>query len=222
MVYGGAHPGRLHRRVITFVDGTNVLMRLAEAIGASFRADNPPEEAIDLACRLVRDRLTAAFANLAASQRGYQFAGIRTLWFGSYRNNDDTRIATAFRERRIEARLFLQEGGRAKGRPDREKGVDMGVAREMLVSAFHQNMDIAILVTGDDDYAGLVGDVKRYGVEVWGASFNVGRGTRLYLACDEWFPMDGFIGEEQVLADKLAKAYPPPPPTPPPAAPSSP
>jgi hypothetical protein len=54
----------------------------------------------------------------------------------------------------------------------------------MLVNAFNRNFDIGILVAGDEDYVGLVNEVKRYGPRIYGAFFEHGLSPELRLSCD--------------------------------------
>jgi hypothetical protein len=51
-----------------------------------------------------------------------------------------------------------------KGRPP--KGVDIALTKDMLVQAFFNNYELAILVTGDGDYVPVVEEVKRLGKRV--------------------------------------------------------
>lgn len=204
------------RRVLTFVDGTNLLRRMAETIGADYRTDNAPDEALELACFLLYEAQRAFDARARTGRvsdarrlpgRTFAMMPLRTVWVGAARSDaEEQRIARALRREGVEARLVRQHGTKGK-----EKGVDMAVVRELLVNAFHSNMDIALLVAGDEDYLGVVGDVKRYGVEVWGSAFNSGKSERLELACDDWMPLDSGLGtgEAPKLADKIRKAYPP-------------
>ncbi|MGI9074506.1 MAG: NYN domain-containing protein [Bryobacteraceae bacterium] len=45
-------------------------------------------------------------------------------------------------------------------REEKAKGVDIALTKDMLVHAFLDNFDIAVLVTGDGDYVPLVEEVK--------------------------------------------------------------
>jgi uncharacterized LabA/DUF88 family protein len=60
----------------------------------------------------------------------------------------------------------------------------------MLVNAFNQNFDIGFLIAGDEDYVGLVNEVKRYGPIVRGAFFEHGLSEELRLACDSFIYMN--------------------------------
>jgi len=71
-----------------------------------------------------------------------------------------------------------------KHQDKKEKGVDIALTKEMLVNAFNSNFDIAILFAGDEDYVGLVNEVKRYGPIIMGAFFNNGLSPNLQFTFD--------------------------------------
>ena len=50
--------------------------------------------------------------------------------------------------------------------PPYEKGTDVQLATDMLTHAFKNNYDVAILVAGDNDYAGAVQAIKDAGKHV--------------------------------------------------------
>ena len=173
-----------------FVDGTNLLRRISDVTGLNFRADKPPEEALNLARGLISH-------GGRAFNRSNSLV-IREYWFASYQGNDEqeTKISSSLRHHRFEPILFKKQQGR-------EKGVDIALTKEMLVNAFNQNYDIGFLIAGDEDYLGVVSEVKRYGPRVFGAFFENGLSTRLKLAFDEFFPMPSKIATIQ----NLNKAY---------------
>ncbi len=54
----------------------------------------------------------------------------------------------------------------------REKGVDVALVTEMLVQAWDDVYDTAVLVSGDSDYAAAVREVIRHGKQVEVVSFS--------------------------------------------------
>lgn len=50
-----------------------------------------------------------------------------------------------------------------KPRGQRAKGVDIALTKDMLVNAFYNNYDVAVLVSGDGDYVPVVEELKRMG-----------------------------------------------------------
>jgi hypothetical protein len=156
---------------MAFVDGTNFLIELGKEIDAEIRADSPPEYAI---------RCASSVLGVYAQYRTLN--PIRKFWFGSYVGNDETELALrrTIRSCGFEPVLFH------KKKNGSEKGVDIALAKEMLVNAFNRNFDIGVLVAGDQDYHDLVQETKRYGQTIEGAFFSHGLSEPLRLAFDSF------------------------------------
>ncbi len=62
----------------------------------------------------------------------------------------------------------------------------------MLVNSYFNNYDVAILIAGDEDYLGLVNEVKRYGPIMRGGFFRHGLAENLLLEFDyfDYLPKD--------------------------------
>jgi hypothetical protein len=161
------------QRLMVFVDGTNFLVRLADELGIEesgikLRADKPPPSAFHYAAYEVR-RISV------------DYSVIRWFWFASYQGNDEYRdkLRSELRKWQFEPVLFQKRGGR-------EKGVDIALTKEMLINAFNQNFDVGYLIAGDEDYVGLVNEVKRYGPIIRGAFFDHGLSEELRLTFDSF------------------------------------
>jgi len=163
-------PMQVYQRVMIFVDGTNLLLRLAEDLNVSFRADKLPDSAIRVAASLINGLYS-----------GVRFKIIRRYWFSSFTGSDETRFKFAQRLRgyNFEPVIFRKKG-------NREKGVDIALTMSMLINAFNQNYDIGLLVAGDEDYLELVTEIKRYGPRVEGAFLECGLSGELKLAFDNF------------------------------------
>lgn len=165
-----------YQRVMVFVDGTNLLTSMAKMLEIQFNrkktlSDKHSESAIRAAISLIQNPLPEP-----------KFKTIRRYWFSSYKGNDNERIEISERLRRynFEPVLF-------KKKPDnREKGVDIALTMSMLLNAINQNFDISLLVAGDEDYVGLVNEIKRYGQRIQGAFLDLGLSNELKLACDRF------------------------------------
>jgi len=72
----------------------------------------------------------------------------------------------------------------------KEKGVDMAIAMEMLISAYSNIYDEAILVAGDADYCQLIKEVQRLGKRVGLASFGLSSGLSINLMNEKDFYID--------------------------------
>lgn len=81
-------------------------------------------------------------------------------------------------------RLVRRPGGMV------EKGVDVKVAVDMLVMAFNNIYDTAILVSGDGDYDSAVYGAKNMGKHVENAFFSRGHSDQLKKACDKTILLD--------------------------------
>lgn len=78
------------------------------------------------------------------------------------------------------------------------KGVDITLTKDMLVHAFNNNYDVAVLVSGDGDYVPVVEELKRMGKSVYLLFFEdqkLGLNKDLRLACDKFFKLKSmFVG----------------------------
>ena len=71
-----------------------------------------------------------------------------------------------------------------------EKGVDIALVTDMLVAAFRDLYDTAILVSGDNDYASVVDEVKRLGKVVEVAAFSFAIGQELKAVADKFIALE--------------------------------
>jgi uncharacterized LabA/DUF88 family protein len=173
---------------MVFVDGTNVLAELGRHLDLDIDPHKPPAEAIEL--------VRAALSFLRASVLPAGTLVVRSYWFGSYTGSDEDR-AGLFSLLHGEDRFgttfqpLLVHKGR---RQDSEKGVDVSLAIEMLTNAFHRNFDLGILFSGDEDYARLVLETKRYGTMVGGAFFEKhGLSARLRSEFDAFYDLANLV-----------------------------
>jgi len=72
----------------------------------------------------------------------------------------------------------------------KEKGVDVMIAVDMLSMAYKNQYDVAILVSGDGDYAELAKAVKDAGKHVINAYFESSRSDALRYTCDASIRLD--------------------------------
>jgi len=86
--------------------------------------------------------------------------------------------------------------GRLERRGDKriEKGVDVELATDMLYFASQNLYDVAILVSGDGDFACAIEKVKNLGKHVENAYFFKGRSFHLQKVCDRFIELnEGFL-----------------------------
>ena len=87
---------------------------------------------------------------------------------------------------------FKLREGRLVRRGDHvvEKAIDVKIAVDMLVQAFRDTYDTAILVTGDGDLAVAADEVSEMGKHVENAYFRIGRSRELENACHRFVELD--------------------------------
>ena len=186
---------------MTFVDGTNLLTEMSKKIGASYSAYTPSNDVILLGTMNVN----GLYSRLCLEVDATNFALLRKYWFGSYQGSAEglLNLKTLLRKQDFEPMIYQKiKGGR-------EKKVDIAVAKEMLINAFHHNYEIALLIAGDEDYVDLVQDLKRYGVYVIGAFFPEGRSPALELACDKFCTLEIWGAGHKDLESKIRADFPP-------------
>ena len=77
-----------------------------------------------------------------------------------------------------------------------EKGIDVLIATDMLVHAHRDNYDVAVLVSGDTDFADALQAVKDLGHHVEVALFNPNGSQRLREVADRTIKIDAaFLGD---------------------------
>jgi hypothetical protein len=79
--------------------------------------------------------------------------------------------------------------GSIRGNPRRQKGVDILLAVDMLVGAFNKLFDVAILITGDEDFVPLVSEVQRRGVSVVVAAIARSTSAELRRVADRYIDL---------------------------------
>lgn len=175
----------MHERVMIFVDGSNILRGVGQEIGKVINSVKPEDDELSLAFMIVNTLWSNRLSHdaLVGSVEGRV---VRRFWFGSFEGGDqqEERMRHHLRKGNFEPVLFKKL--KSKGR---EKRVDIAIAREMLINASNHNMEIAVLVAGDEDYVDLVQDIKRYGVRVTGSFFEKATSPALRLAVDYFHPL---------------------------------
>ena len=76
-----------------------------------------------------------------------------------------------------------------------EKGVDVALVTDMLGMAFKNAYDVAVLVSGDEDFVGAVDDIKRLGKRVEVAAFEFAASRELKLMADHFVPLESLASK---------------------------
>jgi len=183
---------------MVFVDGSNLLIELGSTLSVKVRSDQPGTDALSMATQCVTQSLADVFSSPIGPHKV-----TRKYWFGAIQGSQEhlQRMERELRDFGYEAVLF------SKRKNGREKGVDLAVAREMLIHGFNRNYRTAILVAGDEDYLGLVQDLKRLGLVVVGLFFDgPALSPRLRVALDLFIRMRHPYDVNRVLAQQLQSA----------------
>lgn len=80
--------------------------------------------------------------------------------------------------------------GEVRGKPRRQKGVDVLLAVDMLSACFRRVFDVAVLVSGDADFVPLVHEVRRHGVTVVVGGVSSSTARELQTAADRFVRLD--------------------------------
>ena len=160
-------------RVMVYVDGSNLYHSLKQVAG----------------------RTDLDFAKFSKKLAGEDRQLVRTYYYNApvdqIREPDSYRMQQRFFQalRRIDyfeirlGRLRYTTGWPSV--PPYEKGVDIRLGTDMLVHGFAGNYDVAILVSGDTDFADAVQAVKNQGLHVEGALFSSAVSQRLRDVVDK-------------------------------------
>ncbi|MBA4182032.1 MAG: NYN domain-containing protein [Anaerolinea sp.] len=165
-------------RTMVFIDGSNLYHSLRERYG---RTD------IDFA------KLCNYLANGRELVRGYYYNATVDQGREEARYGDQQRFFDRLRrvpklEVRLGTLVYPQAWPQA---PPYEKGIDVRVATDMLTHAFRGNYDVAILVSGDNDFADALQAVKDLGRNVEVALFgNANSSRRLRDVADDTISLE--------------------------------
>lgn len=87
--------------------------------------------------------------------------------------------------------------GRLEKRPDNhktEKGVDVKIAIDLLVNAFKDNYDVAILISNDADFIPAIEEVQKIGKSVYYVGFSKMKSYHLKKICDKTIKINEIKG----------------------------
>ncbi len=161
-------------KVMSFIDGSNLLIELSRFLDVPFRAEKPP----DMAITLCRDLIYNTCGELGSTR------AIRHSWFASIQGSGEG--LKSYEGKLREAQLTPVIFPKSKGR---EKRVDIALTTHLLVEAFSRNFDIGIVVTGDEDFISVVQEAKRYGAQIFGCFFDTSINPDLKREFDRFFPI---------------------------------
>ncbi|MEF8773094.1 MAG: NYN domain-containing protein [Halobacteriales archaeon] len=113
---------------------------------------------------------------------------VRSYWFDSYK--DKSSKQGFFDQLRMSGYRVTTVPLRRRGDGHVEKGVDIQLATELIAQAYNGAYDVAILVSGDADYARAVRYVQDQGKRVVVASFEETTSSEMRKLADEYVELD--------------------------------
>ena len=158
----GSRPPPLYLRTCMYVDVSNFIGEFRNLLMIGEFKDDV--RYVKLA-EFLASSLHSVFARSAMSIRGARLVPFRMYCYGSY-TGAERGAFSAFKERLKslgDVELYLIE----RSKCEREKGVDVRLATDMLVHAAWNNYDVAILVSGDADFEPVVRRVRDLGKKVY-------------------------------------------------------
>ena len=184
-----------------FIDG-GYLRAVGRDNGCAF--PNPS----GLAKRIVAGSIVQSWSANPTSQVN-TFHG-RTAFYDALPESDvDPNLDEYWRAIEIQDDMHLGFGAlQGLKRKPRQKGVDVQLAVDMLVGAFEEAYDVAVLLAGDADFVPVVEEVKRHGVLVVVAAEPRSMSENLRRAADRhvmipipgdknaWLPLAGFASRK--------------------------
>lgn len=158
------------RTAMMFVDAQN-LFHGAKAYDDEFKYD----------FEALRDELTDGYYT------------VRSYWFDSFK--DKSKKQGFFDRLRMSGYRVTASPLRQRGDSHVEKGVDIQLATELIAQAYNGAYDIAILISGDEDYARAVRYVQDRGKRVIIASFQGTTSSEMRKLADEYIELDSIASE---------------------------
>lgn len=113
---------------------------------------------------------------------------IRSYWFQSFPPNN--KPEGFFRALELNGYRVLAKPLRERDGSWTEKGTDIALATEMLTRGYEDSYDVAILVSGDDDYSRAVEVVEDHGKQVTVAMFEPNLSDNLRRTADNVVVLD--------------------------------
>ena len=141
-----------------------------------------------------------AFIDLPNITSGGYSYGIRRLKFGELANvlldgarNVGCNVYVVNKGKRQELFAQIQRCGLRLETVTPGKSVDGRLIFDMLMGAYENDYDIAVLASGDKDYIPVIQEVKRHKKDVWIASFKNSIGKAMIDAADKFINLDECI-----------------------------
>ena len=192
----------LYLKTSAYVDLSNFIGELRNLLGLGKFKDS--EEFAALAASIATF-LYSSFKGLTSFQKDdIRFFPYRMYCYGSCTGSEQNAF-NAFSERLrelgdVEIHLTVRKEG------EKEKGVDIQLATDMLIHAAWDHYDVAILVTGDADFAPAIRRVRDLGKKVYILFFKGFVAEELERVADGTIPIPTSV-ERMYLLGKIIKEH---------------
>ncbi len=177
-------------RVAVFIDGSNLYKGLVSTLGTDYRLD------------------FVAFVSALAAGRPL----LRAYYYNAPLPNEDpaAKAHQSFLNYLKRVPYVMVRLGRLERRGEGfvEKGVDIQIAIDMLKLAYADAYDVAVLVSGDGDFAEVLKVIQDMGKQAENTTFQVLSSYRLAQQADKYFPLDELPWERLRARSYEAEALP--------------
>jgi len=181
-------------RWMCFVDGENLTFR-AQALAKKRQRRLPPGPYYEPDTFFWFRGLRTIDVILRAFETGSYDLPLRSYYYTTARG-DDSRLQEIRQNLRaigFDPQVFKRAGEE----PNKSKGLDITLAKDILGHGFRTNYNVLFLFAGDGDYVPLVEEMKRIGkIVVVGFFEESGLSPALRLAADRFFPLDSLLEEQ--------------------------
>jgi uncharacterized LabA/DUF88 family protein len=179
------------RKLAIFIDGSNFLSGYGEFKNNQVVKElNYPALQEDFISRQWKKRNTVLFEHIKTYC--YMSAGtpdiIKSKSDILVSGSDITKFKTSLKQNHVK----LTEKQKIN---NKEKGVDMALAVDLLSLAYSNAYDYAIIVSGDADFISAIEEVKRYGKIIYIASFLSRFSKELMMHVDDVMILDSYYKE---------------------------
>lgn len=180
-------------RVALFIDGSNLYKGLVSTLGPEYRLDF-----VQFIATLVGERkLLRAYYYNAPLPAEDPAARAHQSFLNYLRRVPHLVVRLGRLERRGESLI--------------EKGVDVRMTLDLLRLAYADAYDVAVLISGDGDFAEVIEAIQDMGKQVENATFQALASHRLIHQADYFYPLDSFPWEHlraksHVIEEELGRS----------------
>jgi len=178
------------KKVMFFIDASNTLRSLYETFDLNnLDESNPPEIAVEMISEIVEHTYSTSWSI-------FYMDVIRKYWFGSCSGGTekDNEYKSTLRKYHFEPVIFHKSKQKEK-----EKQVDIALTRRILQHGYQKDFDIAVILAGDTDYLGVIDDIKRLGLNVFGTFFERGLSDEMKNSFEHFLKLEDICKSVKII-----------------------